>query len=295
MPPVICTMKKKNVKKIALHYTGVASALLGAQQANAQVNYVDLPDTTLNTNNATLELNIDNDTNGVVDYRIIQYVDTTDFNVSGSFIQARGTGRNQVVGLDYANYYYPFKLNLGAEIGPDTIFKGLGTSRNWGQLALSIADTSYPNDQFAGGVTDGFIGLRFRDFRNDTLRNFYGWLRVDVAPDLKSITIKDYAWQEQFDSSIVAGEGSGLLGLQAAEKVQPKLQQRGTFLHVILPESIQQEAYELSFTDLSGKTLKTIRLQPDETQVPLKDLPKGILVARVQAGGQENSLKVVVY
>jgi hypothetical protein len=288
-------MNNKEIKKIALRYGKVATALLGVHQAQAQVNYVDIADVTLNTNGATLELNIDNDTNGVVDYRIIQYVDTTDFNVSGSFIQARGTGRNQVVGLDYANYYYPFKLDLATQIKPDTAFGGLGTSRNWGQLGLSIADTTYPNDNFAGGVTDGFIGLRFRDFRNDTLRNFYGWLRVDVAADLKSITLKDYAWEEQYDSAIVAGAGSGLIGLQEAQAAQPQLQQLGQYLQVKLPDAFRNENFELSFTDLSGKEVSKISLSSDDTKVSLHHLPKGILVARVRVENAENSLKVVIY
>lgn len=288
-------MIKEEIKKTAARYAKVATALLGVHQAQGQVNYVDIADVTLNTNGATFDLNIDNDTNGVVDYRIIQYVDTTDFNVSGSFIQARGTGRNQVVGLDYANYYYPFKLDLATPIKPDTSFKGLGTSRNWGQLGLRIADTTYPNDKFTGGVTDGFIGLRFRDFRNDTLRNFYGWLRVDVAADLKSITIKDYAWEEQYDSAIVAGAGSGLIGLQEAQAAQPQLQQLGQFLQVSLPEAYRGEDFELSFTDLSGKEISRSTVSANDTKVALHHLPKGILVARVRVQNAENSLKVVIY
>jgi hypothetical protein len=288
-------MKNKDLKKIALRYTGVATALVGAQHAQGQINYVDLPDTTLNTNNATLDLNIDQDTNGVVDYRIIQYVDTTEFQVSGSFIQARGTGGNQVVGLDYANYYYPFKLNLGSEIGPDTIFKGLGTSLNWGQLGLAIADTAYPNDQFSGGVTDGFIGLRFRDFRNDTLRNFYGWLRVDVAADLKSITVKDYAWQEQYDTAIAAGAGSGLLALAEQKRMQPQLQQQGKMIYITWPKNESPLAAQVYFSDLSGRRLKTLALQDGQTQIALEGLPKGMVVATLKAKQIETSLQVVVY
>lgn len=285
---------KKDFKKSALRYSGMIGAIVGAYQARAQVVYTDMADQTLDANNQTLDLNIDNDTSGVVDYRIIQYVDTTQFNVSGSFLQARGSLRNQAVGLDYANYYYPFKLNLGNVIGPDTVFQGLGTSQRWGQLALSINDTTYPNDQFKGGVTDGFLGLKFEGVLNDTIRTFYGWIRVDVAADLKSITVKDYAYQSQPFTEILAGEGSPLsdseLNLPQLEMVQ-----RGEFLDIELPDDLKYQTAVLKFSDLSGRELQSIEFSGKSYRHKLGNLPKGVLIATVEASGIRQSLKVVVY
>lgn len=286
-------MDKQILKKKLQRYTGVATALLGAHTVDGQVQYVDIPDTTLNTNGAQFDLNIDQDTNGLVDYRIIQYVDTTQFKVSGSFIQARGPGRNQVVGLDYANYYYPFKLDLGNEIGPDTIFGGLGTSRNWGQLALEINDTTYPNDQFKNGVTDGFIGLRFRATVNDTLRTYYGWLRVDLAADHRSITIKDYAYQTIEDSSLFAGEGSPLSLPEVPEPVA-SLQQSGQFIQVEFPqEQVQQGVLRLR--DISGRVVKQWTVGSGNNRFSLSGLPKGILTAELETEGYVPSIKVLAY
>lgn len=291
-------MDKKRITTIALRYGGIASAVLGAQDAYSQVNYRDIPDTTLNANGQSYDLNLDLDTLGLVDFRIIQYVDTTQFNISGAFIRSRQGTRNQVVGLDYANYHYPFKLDLGQEIGPDTVFKGTGGPVSEGQLALEINDTTYPNDQFKGGVQDGFIGLRLERRVNDTNRIHYGWMRVDVAQDLESLTIKDVAWQEQADSSIRAGEGSPLLDRSELD-LEPSAQlwQSDSRLWVRLPENTR-ENWTVVISDMAGRELQRQELSATEQRqsLPLTDLPSGIAVARLQAGHhQRQSIKVVVY
>lgn len=286
-------MQKKDIKKIALGYAGVASAVLGFQKANGQVVYVDINDVTLNLNGDTLDLNIDSDTNDIVDYRFIQFVDT--INVSGSFIQARGTAGNQVLGMDYGNYYYPFKLNMGDAIDTNQIFNGVGTSLNWGQLALDVNDTTYPNDQFAGGVTDGFIGIRFGGVVDDTARTFFGWIRVDVASDLKSITIKDYAYQSDYTNGIQAGEGMPGFSINELELEIPKLNQRGRFVDVSLPESFSTSMGELIFTDLSGREVERTTFEGANYTHALEALPKGVLIASVESEGRRASIKVVSY
>ena len=291
-------MDKRRIKTIALRYGGIASAVLGAQQAQGQVNYRDIPDTTLNANGQRYDINLDLDTLGLVDFRIIQFVDTTEFDISGSFIRSRQGTRNQVVGLDYANYHYPFKLNLGQVIGPDTVFQGTGGPAAEGQLALEINDTTYPNDKFKGGVQDGFLGLRLERTVEDTARIHYGWVRIDVAPDLESLTIKDLAWQEQPDSSIQAGEGSPLLDRSELEpEPLAQLWQSAERLWVTLPEN-SREDWSVVITDLAGRELKREALSAGEPKqsLSLANLPSGVALARLQAGAeQRQSIKVVVY
>jgi hypothetical protein len=282
-------MEKKELQILSKRYLGVATGILALQQAQGQVRYVDIPDTTLSTNNAIYSLNIDQDTNGVIDFRFIQYVDTTEYAISGSFIQTRGAGINRVLGLDYANYNYPFKLNLGDTIGPARSFKGAGGPWQWGQLAMQVGNTTYPNDQFSGGATDAFIGLSFKADRNDTIRTFYGWVRVDVAPDHKSITIKDFAWQEQWDEAIAAGEGSSI-GLTERTVEGLELQQRGGFLWITNPK---KEA-RLSFYDLQGRIIETQRFERGARKIALSHLKGGIYVARLYGEKEREEIKVVV-
>jgi len=284
-------MKKETSHSEALRYLSVVGGVLALNSVQAQIKYVDIPDSTLNTNSAFFDLNIDEDTLGVVDYRFIQYVDTGSFKISGSFIQAVSNAGNSVLGLDYANYAYPFNLSPGDNIGPSSVFKGAGGSSALGQLALSADGVSYPNDKFQGAV-NGLIGLRFRADRNDTIRSFYAWVRIEVSSDSKSMTIKDMAWNEAYGEAIKAGEGAPWLS-QTEVEVQShlRLQQLGQDL---LVNSIKGEA-ELKIYSLQGALIESRRIEKGEKRIKLDFLTKGILVAKLSDGKEESQLKLLVY
>ena len=284
-------MKKDNNHSEALRYLSVATGVLALNSVQAQIKYVDLPDTTLNTNNAFFDLNIDEDTLGVVDYRFIQYVDTGSFNISGSFIQAVSNAGNSVLGLDYANYAYPFNLSPGDDIGPGLVFKGAGGPNALGQLALSADGVSYPNDKFQGAV-NGLIGLRFRADRDDTIRNFYAWVRIDVAADNKSMTIKDMAWNEAYGETIKAGEGAPWLGEEELKaNANLGLQQLGQDLLL----SSAKGAAQLNIYNLQGALIESRRIEKGEERIKLDFLAKGILVAKLSDGKEEQQIKLLVY
>lgn len=277
-------MKKETLKKLAPLAGAVVASPLGAQ-----VKYVDIPDTTLNTNTAFFDLNIDEDTLGIVDYRFIQYVDSGDFRVSGTFIQARNNVGNSVLGLDYANYAYPFNLLPGDSIGPAQVFRGAGGPNALGQLALEINDTTYPNDKFQGAI-NGLIGLRFRAEREDTLRDFYAWVRVDLSPDFKHITIKDYAWREDYGNGITAGEGSPWISVPEVEAPAAKIWQHQQSLWVEYPRPAELKLY-----DLQGREVQKWTFEGEKTRFDLPDLPQGIYVARLEDGILAEEIKVLIY
>lgn len=284
-------MKKETSHSEALRYLSVAGGVLALNSVQAQIKYVDLPDTTLNTNNAFFDLNIDEDTLGVVDYRFIQYVDSGAFNINGSFIQAVSNAGNSVLGLDYANYAYPFNLSPGDSIGPRQVFKGAGGASAFGQLALTVDGVSYPNDKFKGAV-NGLIGLRFRADRADTIRSFYAWIRVEVAADNKSMTIKDFAWNEAYGEGIKAGEGAPWIGQEEVElKSNLSLQQLGQDLLL----TSAQAAAELNIYNLQGALIESRLIEKGEARIKLDFLSKGILVAKLSDGKQEEQLKLLVY
>lgn len=289
-------MDKETLQKLVFRYGSLATALIGVDQVRGQVVYSDINDTTLATNDALYELNVDGDTAGVVDFRIIQYVDTTQNNVSGSFIQSRPGEASQVLGLNYGNYHYPFKLDIRDEIAADTNYKGTGGPSDLGQLALTINDTTYPHHQFNGGVQDGYIGLRFTISENDTDRTHYGWLRVDVAADLKSITIKDFAYEATPETGILAGEGTPFFTLSEAHAEWPvAFYQAGRTLWVELPEG-EQGPYRLRLFDLAGRSLATYSVEGEKWSQKLTGLPRGILVARLEGPqGRVKSIKVANY
>jgi hypothetical protein len=288
-------MKKDNIEHSFLKYTGLAAAALGTSALSGQAVWTDIPDTTLDANGAFYDLNLDNDTSGVIDFRITQLVDSGLTRVSGVILSTGDNATNQAMGVNMANYAYPFNLNVGDSIGPNEIFRGINLAKNIGYMAFEIDGTTYPSSQFvdtANGITDGFLGLRFTAFVNDTNRTYYGWARVDVAADLKSITIKDYGHMPIEEQGLTAGENSPI-GMQ--ENGLPKIEmvQRGMELHIELPEGFTKSG-TVEVYDLSGRKVDAFQISDQKTSLPLRDLPRGILVAKLNTNGMEASRKLVI-
>ncbi len=291
-------MNKEKLEKTILRYSGVATALLGAQLANGQVIWTDISDTTVQKNGGFYDLNIDQDTSGIVDFRIVQVIDSLSsaFSVTGVLVKAQGNAGNQVLGANYGNYNYAFRLNVGDSIGNGRPFNGVNTSRNVGYMAFEGDGSGYPNSQWVdtnNGITDGFLGLRFKADVNDTVRIFYGWARIDVSDSLESFTIKDFAYESTPLKTITAGQGSPI-GIEEIQTEMPSLNQRALVLDVNLPESFKPES-EIIFTDLSGKMIRKIESKGHKNSISLEDLPKGVMVATIRTNGFDTSKKVVIY
>lgn len=291
-------MKKEKLEKTILRYSGVATALLGAQLANGQVVWTDITDTTIQKNGGFYDLNIDQDTAGIVDFRIVQVIDSLSsaFSVTGVLVKAQGNAGNQVLGANYGNYNYAFRLNVGDSIKSSRPFNGLNTSRNVGYMAFEGDGNGYPNSQWVdtnNGIVDGFLGLKFRADVNDTIRTFYGWARIDVSDSLESFTIKDFAYESTPLKALAAGQGSPI-GIDELETEMPSVNQRALVLDIVLPESFSPEA-EIIFTDLSGKMIQKMEMKGHRNSITLENLPKGILVATIRTNGMDSSKKVVIY
>ncbi len=293
-------MKKELLEKVLFRYTSMASVLLGTQAVQGQVVWTDIADTTLTQNDQYFDLDIDG--NNEVDFRITQFVDSLNGLdlLTGVMVETFGTAGNQVMGINYQAYNYPFRLNVADTISSEKLFKGLGASstpnRDIGYMGLGVNGATYPNSQFVdsvNGITNGFLGLKFRSDVNDTIRTFYGWVRLDVAADLRSVTIKDFAYQSTYDSLITAGQGSPI-GIEELEVPTPELVQHGLYLDVNLPEGNRPKA-EISFYSLNGNLIKQAKIKETNSTFPLADLPKGMLVAVIRHKGMDTSKKVIVY
>ena len=64
-------------------------------------------------------------------------------------------------------------------------------------MAFLVDGVAYPNSNWAGPVTDGYLGLRI--LKDDSA--CFGWLRMDVADSAKSFTIKDWSFNPEKDTS----------------------------------------------------------------------------------------------
>lgn len=200
-------------------YSAVAGALITGAAANAQVQYVDLnPD--VNVTVATpFMLDMNNDANIDFGFTVV-YINT---NISYSGVPANVEGNiagltiesgNGVMGSQQSflsgqyNVLSPSLLNTGAPVGPQTTPWSSGGS---GLFAYKVDITAFgfPLGNFEGGdwrgENDKYMGVRFKIAGND----HYGWIRLSVAADATTMTIKDYAYQQTADCEINTGQQTG--------------------------------------------------------------------------------------
>jgi len=181
-----------------LSYSAMAAAFVAcSSDANADIVYVDITDASLVLGDfATLDL----DGDGVVDFGFILDSDTPDW----TFVQAfgylsalsYGNPNNQIAGYSGAFLPYASAIDSGAEIGAGLDF--LTSTYNLAFIASLYSGVTY--GQFGDG-TDKFMGIQF-DI-SGTLH--YGWIRVNATVDPVTLTIKDWAYDDEADVPIIAG------------------------------------------------------------------------------------------
>ncbi len=190
----------KDQKKKLAQYTSVATAVLGSSAIHGQVNHVDIPDTTVSTHKGYYDLDLDSD--GVSDFRFTQYLDTGNTGlIDAIFVTPFDSVYGRTMGDPQNGFNYPFKLNAGDSINFDSDWRGNGETQP-GYLVSQYNGTPYPNSNWKGPVTGGFLGVRI--FKNTGLH--MGWVRLDIAADNRSFTIRDYAFQTTAQASLEAGE-----------------------------------------------------------------------------------------
>ena len=187
-------MNKNLLKKLG-KYTATTGAALAASVANADIIYtpVDADTSLLIGLGGSFTINMD----GVG-------VDEFDLSIqaANSWARIRNNTASSfaVIAGNYNTsntYYKAYNLPSNATVG----------ASGYNFLTFNaFATLAYKNFYSYGdfhGVNDGFIGVRFAG--PDGFAN-YGWIRVDVATDGTSITLKDWAWNDLAGDSILTGQ-----------------------------------------------------------------------------------------
>ncbi len=79
--------------------------------------------------------------------------------------------------------------------------QGFFDNRALGYINVFSSSSIYTAGNFQGDG-DRFVGVRFQ---LDGATNHFGWIRVNVAADYRSVTIRDYAYNTTPDTTIAAG------------------------------------------------------------------------------------------
>lgn len=217
-------MKKTFTNKQTTHKLAAYSAMAGAfvlatTGANGQILYTDVdPDETYESDGDfyELDLNMDGETDftfAILDitYPGAFYTITSGATFAGIFQFIWGNAYNgSIAGSTQSSggyvYKFPYALNAGADIDDALSFQ----SGSYQSMAGFIGVASFPAPgstySFAvlgewTGKEDKYLGLRLSDGGDD----YYGWARFDVDDNHHEFTIKDYAVQENAETSIEAG------------------------------------------------------------------------------------------
>jgi len=198
------TTPKKLSKKLA-QYGTLSLAIGGLVDVNGQIVYTDVnPD--VGGANVTYELDLNKD--GIVDFEIINNLDSSSFN---DWLAMKAAPGNSIIGqtsFSFGHYFYFAKaLNFGTIISQNNSswYSGWGVNANSSYFELNYSNCIDSLSQWCD-VTDKYLGLRFQIDGN----THYGWARLDVALDQNNWILKDYAYNSGLATGRVRAEGASI-------------------------------------------------------------------------------------
>ncbi|MFN3951249.1 MAG: T9SS type A sorting domain-containing protein [Thermaurantimonas sp.] len=190
---------------------------------------------------------IDLDQDTVPDYAIRTQFDKSENNAVYDIISVIPLGQqgHRVAGTIPTVFAYASRFGFNEFIGPETPFLnpeiegGMSFKRN-GQFLF--------NDPWNGGATDEFLGFAIR--RNGNTH--YGWAKLDVGSDGKSVSLKEFAVELTPDAPINTNRFFSITESPLRDVVI--WQSRG-MIHIRLPEN--QGYISVQLLDLAGRILIT--------------------------------------
>jgi hypothetical protein len=294
-------MKKKlliDEKKLA-GFTAMAGAVIAGSSADAQIVYADVnPDVVVDLNNPAYDLDFNNDaitdvsflvdnTAGSSTYSGVPFTYDATYAVAYPGVGG-GLQMSLVPGSGSSMTSAIAPLNNGDAINPGAMFTSSG-----GALAVDVFVNvpllgytyAYQGGEFLG-VSDKFLGVKFVAGAT----THYGWVRLDVAADASSITIKDYAYNLFPDGEILAGQMVGLENIAVDEKVTVKTTLNEALINVT-PDLI---GGTVNMYNMSGQLVASTSIQDVDTKLSFEGIETGIYTVAAQFDAGQVTKKVYV-
>lgn len=283
-------MQKKNTfsSKKLISYAASATAFLAVNNANATVVYTDLdPDQVIAGEGAEVSLDINDD--GINDFTfIVTSLSGTgtyygiSFTYGANIAGAIALNGNEFLGSvttysGYSGVYAPV-LPSGEGINEDDQFVNgaptLGIS-----VAVSLLGFPYYDYQAGNwlGVDMGYMGFRL----NIDKDRFYGWMRVSVNGSANSITIHDYAYENEANKAIFTDQTA--TAINENPLAQADIYANGGQVFINLPELNSNNA-DVNIYDMSGKLVKNQSLSNGNNVCNCNNLPSANYIVHVTEG-----------
>lgn len=276
----------KDLKKEILKYTSAAAAVIAGTSAHAQYKYTNIADTTINVNNGFYNLDLDQD--GNPDFTLTQYVDTgAAGNTNIVMIQPYTGTIHRIAGEKFNQYNYPYNMAAATVLDGTTEFNGAGGQFTTGYLTFVVDGQSYPNSNWVGPVSDGYLGL--------TLWNaglpYYGWARLEIGDSSQSFTVKDFAVNLTVDSAIVIG--AELLGQLENELGAVTFRVIDGSITFNKPASI--EALNVRLLDINGRMIAELDMRDEHAEMALNQLPQAVYIVQMSSEALMRTEKIFIY
>ncbi len=276
-------MDKKLRSKLSA-YSAMAGATMVASSAAGTIIYTDVnPDQVLSSNGQSYNIDLNNDLTN--DFTITLNIATT-FGTQGRTTSWTPdiTPLNSNAVLNSATY--PNVLNSGATIGSSGTFDTnntqiLGYHKFWTSNGRSYSATYGPwNNQ-----TDKYIGLRLTVGSN----TYYGWVRISVANQYKSVTIKDFAYENANGVPIKAGGGP--VGIRKIDGMNLLVNQTSGQLNI---SATQLQGATIKLMDMSGKVHKQQTATSSQLTLSTDGLAKGVYLVAVRKEDAVETEKIII-
>lgn len=256
----------------------------------AQIVYTNIADMTLTPSTTRESLNIKFDGTNV-DFKLFA-LDTTVSSQQADAVGIELLGSNKVDGTQestLAGGFIAVTVNeAGANINSSSSFLGANSSNifSGGGLALN---TQYIGAGDFMNTTDKYIAVKFSKGTSLTTTH-YGWIRVDVADDAASVTVKDYAYQSTPDTEIRAGdEGNGFTAIAEEELANATVFYSNNKLNI---KGVSGN-YSVAVVDLLGKSISNTKVA-NIASIDLNNVNNGIYLVQVTKGNSVVTKKVYI-
>lgn len=182
-------------------FAALTFLLISTTTVWGQFTYHDFNDTTVAANGGFADVDFNAD--GKADLRFTLLRDTgTTGQLSVVHVHPLDSARINVAGQKRGAYHYPDRLAVGDSISrTSSLWQGVSSPTYIGYLDYRFAGQHDPYVQWQAPYTDGFLAVR-RNVKDSVV---YGWVRLSIAADGKSFTLKDAGYQAAYDSVMFAG------------------------------------------------------------------------------------------
>lgn len=284
-------------------FSAVAGAVLATGAVNSQIVYTNVnPDVVIDTLSGPYALDFNNDAISDVTLGVIHIAGGS--SSSGSSytyagfvaLAAPGAGGGlvqiaTVTGTGTSTSMVVAALNNGDVIDAADVFasssSALGVNALISGSSSSSGPFSYPitYGQFLG-VNDKFLGVKFLIGSN----THYGWARLDVTAGADTIRLKDYAYSQNADFPILAGQTLGLDDVAVENKVTIKTTLDNATINVT-PDLI---GGRVVIFNMAGQEIKVVQITDVNTEILFEGVETGIYTITAQFDGEMVNKKVYI-